>query len=378
MSATLTPASSALLGRVRRVLVVDDSAVAREVISTVLRRDGFDVDVASSGSSALQRIALRRPDVVVLDLEMPEMNGFEFLERVMRTSPLPVVVCSSIAQPGAAAAIRALELGAVEVIPKPTGGVRAILESEDARIGQVVLAAASARTQQLGVRGDQPTLLLSATKAPPATAVWTGCAIVIGASTGGTEALRVVLSRLPPDAPPVAIVQHMPGAFTSAFAQRLNSLCAVEVREARDGDVLSRGVVLVAPGGRHLELCSDTRGIRARVFDGLPMSGHRPSVDVLFRSAARALGRRAVGVLLTGMGKDGAEGLLRLREAGAHTIAQDEATSVVFGMPREGIAMGGASDVFPLHDIAPAMLAAASLRGGRSTPLSTKSQRLVP
>jgi two-component system chemotaxis response regulator CheB len=376
MSASLP--SSAMMTRVRRVLVVDDSAVAREVISTVLRRDGFDVDTASSGASALQRIQHRRPDVVVLDLEMPQMSGLEFLERVMRAAPIPVVVCSSIAQPGAAAAIRALELGAVDVIPKPTGGLRAVLESDAFPVSQVVNAAAFARPKHLGVQSDDPTLRLAAEKRiSVASTMLPGCAIVMGASTGGTEALRIILSQLPADAPPVVIVQHMPGAFTSAFAQRLNSLCAMEVREARDGDVLSRGVALVAPGGRHLELCPDPRGIRARVFDGLPMSGHRPSVDVLFRSAVHTLGRRGVGVLLTGMGKDGADGLLRLREGGAHTIAQDEATSVVFGMPREGIALGGASEVLALENIAQAMLAAAGLRGTRSTPMSTKAQRPV-
>jgi two-component system chemotaxis response regulator CheB len=375
MNPSLTPHTLAAIDRGRRVLVVDDSAVAREVLSTVLRRGGFDVETASGGAAAIQRIRLRRPDVIVLDLEMPEMSGLEFLEHIMRAAPIPVVVCSSIAQPGAAAAIRALELGAVDVVAKPTGGARALLEGDDVRISQVVSAATFAKPRALAPRDAVPIPRRPSNRA--AVSPVGNCAIVIGASTGGTEALHLILSQLPADAPPIAFVQHMPGAFTGAFAKRLDSLCAIEVREAQDGDRLVRGVALLAPGGRHMELRSGPGGMQVHIFDGLPMSGHRPSVDVLFRSAARTLGRRAVGVLLTGMGRDGADGLLALREGGAHTIAQDEATSVVFGMPREGIANGGASDVVPLQDIASAMTAAASLRGTRGTPLSTKAQRPV-
>jgi two-component system, chemotaxis family, protein-glutamate methylesterase/glutaminase len=362
-----------------RVLVVDDSAVAREVLSAVLRRDGFEVDTASSGQAGLQRVLSRWPDVIVLDLEMPGMTGLEFLEHVMVSAPVPVVVCSGIAQPGAAAAIRALELGAVEVVPKPAGGIRAILDSDDAGVGQAVRAAASARTRHLGLRSDHPTLLVPSDAPAVSARSWGGAAIVIGASTGGTEALRVILSQLPADAPPVAIVQHMPGAFTGAFAQRLDSLCAVNVREARDGDVLKRGVALIAPGGRHMELYSSGGTVRVRVFDGLVMSGHRPSVDVLFRSAARTLGHRAVGALLTGMGADGAEGLLSMREEGAHTIAQNEATSVVYGMPGEAVAIGAAAQVSALQDIADAILAAANFRATASpTHEPRTTARLVP
>jgi len=253
-------------GLASRVLVVDDSAVAREVLSTILRRDGFDVEIVSSAQAAFQRIMQRRPDVVLLDLEMPGMGGLEFLERIMRSMPLPVVVCSGIAQPGARAAIRALELGAVEVIPKPTGGIRAILEAEEDRISPIVAAAASANTVRLGVRGELPTLVVPVDKRPSIPVrQWNGSLIAIGASTGGTEALRVILSKLPADAPPVVVVQHMPAAFTGAFAQRLNALCAVEVREARDGDRLIPGVALIAPGGRHLEVHQTMGGLRARV-----------------------------------------------------------------------------------------------------------------
>jgi two-component system, chemotaxis family, protein-glutamate methylesterase/glutaminase len=357
-----------------RVLVVDDSAVAREVLSTVLRRDGFAVDCAPNGSVALQRIATRRPDVVVLDLEMPGMNGLELLERIMSTDPLPVVVCSGIAQPGAIAAIRALELGAVEVIPKPSGGIRAILDSEDERVSRVVHGAAAARTQRLRIRPVAAHPPIQKRSRPQVTR--SDALVVIGASTGGTEALRTILTQLPADAPPTVVVQHMPGAFTGAFAQRLNSLCAVDVREARDGDLVAPGLVLIAPGGRHVELVPCGAGARVRVFDGLLVSGHRPSVDVLFRSARRTR-MRIVAALLTGMGADGAEGMQQLRRHGAHTIAQNEATCVVFGMPAEAIALGAATDVLPLDDIAPAILAAAASH----TPVITEPPtipRLLP
>ncbi|HMC54607.1 MAG TPA: chemotaxis response regulator protein-glutamate methylesterase [Gemmatimonadaceae bacterium] len=345
-----------------RVLVVDDSAVAREVLATLLRRDGLDVDVTTSAETALQRIQRSRPDVVVLDLHMPGMGGLELLERIMRDNPLPVVICSAIAQPGARAAIRALELGAIDVIPKPKLGVRAMLDSSDVPVSHVVRGAATAKTRRLGVRAQEPTLLAPTDKPAIRSIPWNGNAIAIGASTGGTEALRLILTQLPPDCPPVAVVQHMPGAFTPAFAQRLDSLCAVEVREARDGDLLSRGLALIAPGGRQMEIVSSGGLLRVRVTPGPTVSGHCPSVDVLFRSASRALGSRAVGVLLTGMGADGAEGLLELRHDGAHTIAQDETTSVVWGMPGEAVALGAATEVIALECIAPAMLAAAGRR----------------
>jgi two-component system chemotaxis response regulator CheB len=352
--------SSGGVEHVIRVLVVDDSAVAREVLSTVLRRDGFDVEVASGAHTAMQRIAGRRPDVVVLDLEMPHVGGLEFLDRLMRSNPLPVIVCSGIAQPGARAAIRALELGAVEVIPKPSVGVRALLEDSERPLSAIVRAAASANTNRLAGR-SQPTLVPTPAKphVRPSGATWTGGVIVIGASTGGTEALRTLLTELPDDAPPIAIVQHMPGAFTPAFAQRLNSLCAIEVREAQDGDVLTPGLALIAPGGHHMELATAMGATHVRVFDGLPVSGHCPSVDVLFRSAARVLGRRGVGVLLTGMGADGARGLLQMRDEGGHTIAQNEATCVVFGMPGEAVALGAARAVLPIDNVASAMSQAA-------------------
>ena len=335
-----------------RVLIVDDSAVAREVLTTILRRDGFEVLTAGSAESAATKIAQQRPDVVLLDLQLPGRSGLEFLEQQMKTDPLPIVVCSGIAQTGTSAAIRALELGALDVLPKPALGIRALLGSDEVALESVVRAAAAARPRvarsatpmkRVEDRGVRPMLM----ELTPARKV-----IVIGASTGGTEAIRHILARLPADSPPVVIVQHMPGAFTGAFAQRLNAFASMEVREAVDGDVLRSGVALIAPGGRHLEVVPNGGTPRVRIYDGPLVSRHRPSVDVLFASAARALKERAIGVLLTGMGADGAEGMVAMRARGAHTIAQDEASCVVYGMPREAMLRGGAVQSLPLEHIA--------------------------
>jgi two-component system chemotaxis response regulator CheB len=340
-----------------RALVVDDSAVAREVISAALAMDpAFEVATASNATIAGERIRQDRPDVVVLDLELPGMSGLAFLEHLMSNDPLPVVVCSGIARPGAAVAMRALELGAVEVIPKPDVGIRALLASGGRELSTVVRGAAQARVRR-HKGGRAATRSLFPVRAPHiAPRAWTGPVIVLGASTGGTEALRTILTSLPPDSPPVVVVQHMPGAFTAAFARRLDTLCAMRVMEARDGEPLRPGVVLIAPGGRHIELIKYAPGYAVRVFDGSPVSGHRPSVDVLFQSAASVLGARATAALLTGMGADGAEGLLALRGRGARTIAQDEHTSIVFGMPKEAIQRGAAAEVLPLDRIAAALL----------------------
>ena len=342
-----------------RVLVVDDSAVAREVLSATLRRDGFEVETAFGAESAHSRIMHRRPDVVVLDLQMPGVDGLEFLERVMQSIPLPIVVCSSMAQPGAKAVIRALELGAVDVISKPAGGLRTMVDGDRRNLSSVVAAAAMAR-----VAGAWPRLAPSARamSAPRDAARWSGETIVIGASTGGTEALRAILSQLPENAPPVAIAQHMPGAFTGAFARRLNSLSRMTVHEAKDGEVLAPGVAVVAPGGRQMELEASAAGPRVRLFDGAAVSGHRPSVDVLFRSAARAVGSRAIGILLTGIGQDGARGLLQLKESGAHTIAQSERSCVVFGMPAAAISFGATCEVADVENIPAAIMATLSRR----------------
>ncbi|HEX7939527.1 MAG TPA: chemotaxis-specific protein-glutamate methyltransferase CheB, partial [Gemmatimonadaceae bacterium] len=299
-----------------KVLIVDDSAVAREVLSTVLKREGFDVATASSAAVAEQRIAKSAPDVMLLDLQMPGKTGLEFLEETMHVRPVPVIVCSGIAQPGAAAAIRALELGAVDVLAKPDLGIKALLGGSG-RLAKVVRAAAGAKAARAVPRAS-PIPQLDRVHRPLVVGVtpWSGRVVLIGASTGGTEAIRVVLSGLPANAPPVVIVQHMPAEYTGAFARRLNAFTSMEVREAKDGDALQTGLALVAPGGRHLDLTNAGGQVRVRIADGPTVSGHRPSVDTLFRSAASVLGERAVGVLLTGMGADGADGLLRLRNQG--------------------------------------------------------------
>jgi two-component system chemotaxis response regulator CheB len=355
-SPAVPSAINGLAGSVR-ALVVDDSAVAREVISAALSMDPlFDVVTAPNAAIAADRIRQHRPNVVVLDLELPGMSGLAFLEQLMSRDPLPVVVCSGIARPGAAVAMRALELGAVEVISKPDVGIRALLASGGRALSDVVRAAAQAQVRRRR-RISKPDRLRVI---PPAretfSHAWTGPVIVIGASTGGTEALRAILTSLPADAPPVVVVQHMPGAFTPAFARRLDSLCQIRVREATEGEPLRQGLALIAPGGRQVEIVKRAPGFAVRVFEGAPVGGHAPSVDVLFHSAAQTLGGRAVAALLTGMGADGADGMSALRSRGAHTIAQDEETSVVFGMPKEAIARGGAVDVLPLDRIATALL----------------------
>jgi two-component system chemotaxis response regulator CheB len=342
-----------------RVLIVDDSAVAREVLSTVLKREGFDVATAPSAMIAEQRIASRRPDVMLLDLQMPGKTGLEFLEETMKHQPVPVIVCSGIAQPGAAAAIRALELGAVDVLAKPDLGIKALLGG-GGRLATVVRAAAGAKTSRAAAR-TSPIPQLDRVHKPLVTSVTphSGRVVLIGASTGGTEAIRSVLAGLPANSPPVVIVQHMPAEYTGAFARRLNAYTSIEVREAVDGDALQTGLALVAPGGRQLELVSSGGQVKVRISDGPTVSGHRPSVDVLFRSAAGVLGDRAVGVLLTGMGADGADGLLKLRTQGARTIAQDESSCVVFGMPKEAIELGAAERVLGLDQIAAGIVQAA-------------------
>jgi two-component system chemotaxis response regulator CheB len=361
--------------RVIRALVVDDSAVAREVLSTVLRSEGFDVTTASNAAMAATRIEQQAPDVLLLDIEMPGQSGLDFLADLMRRAPMPVVICSGIAQPGAVAAIRALELGAVDVIPKPTLGIRALADGAGAHLGRVMRAAAAARSRIRSSAAREPVPAARGARAAKMTPVgvnaigaWQGRAILVGASTGGTDAIRELLISLPPTSPPVVIVQHMPREYTTAFARRLNELSALHVREATDGEALAPGVALIAPGGRQMELHKVGATTRVQIHDGPPVSGHRPSVDALFHTAARALGVRAVAALLTGMGADGAEGLLALHRAGATTIAQDEATCVVFGMPKEAIALGAAQQVLPLSAIVKALGSVGDRASAARTP----------
>lgn len=339
-----------------RVLVVDDSAVVRLALTRILGRAGMAVETALDPIIALRKMARERPDVLVLDLELPRMDGLTFLDAVMERDPLPVVICSSLAGPDTAVALEALERGAVDVVAKPRLDVQGFLEESALRLVQVVRAAAQARVRPRRLAGPPrapaaPPLRLAATAPGPRPAV-----VVMGASTGGTEALREILEALPPGAPGVAVVQHMPEVFTAQFARRLDGLCRIEVKEAGDGDPILPGRALIAPGNRHLRLRRAGAGYGVELAAGPPVSFHRPSVDVLFRSAALVAGPDALGVILTGMGQDGAEGLLALRRSGARTLAQDEATSVVFGMPREAIARGAVDEVLPLPELAGAIL----------------------
>ena len=351
-----------------RVLIVDDSASVRQALTKVLEADG-DIEVmgvASDPYVAARKIQEEIPDVVTLDVEMPKMDGITFLRKLMSQHPIPVVMCSSLTEQGSQTLMQALEAGAVDIILKPKIGAADHLEEAGAMIRETVKGAAVARVR--AVRGRPP--LSGATEAkltadavlPPPTgramAKTTEMVVCVGASTGGTEALREFLVALPANTPGIVIVQHMPERFTSTFAARLNSLSQVEVKEAAHGDAVLRGHVLIAPGGRHVLL--ERQGARyvVAVRDGPLVSRHRPSVDVLFRSAARSAGSNAMGIIMTGMGDDGARGMDEMHKAGAYTVAQDEATSVVFGMPKEAIAKGGVDRVVPLDQIAREVLAA--------------------
>ena len=347
-----------------RVLVVDDSAVVRLALSQILGRAGMAVTAASDPLLAMEKMRRERPDVLVLDIEMPRMDGLTFLQKLMAEDPLPVVVCSGLAQPSSEVALSALEEGAVDVVPKPRLGVKGFLEESAAHIVRVVRAAAQARIRRRAPRPPAPHVRLGADAILPARTPLvrrtTHKVVVIGASTGGTEALKTILEAMPPDAPGIAIVQHMPEVFTKQFAQRLARTCRIEVKEAEPDDRLVSGRALVAPGNRHLAVRRSGALYFVDVVDGPPVSLHRPSVDVLFRSAAQSAGPNAVAAILTGMGDDGAAGMAELKAAGAHTIAQDEATSIVFGMPKEAIARGGVDEVLPLSRIGHAILKWAS------------------
>ena len=344
------------------VLVVDDSAVVRELLNKILTRaSGFSVSTAADPLIAMQKMWRARPDVIVLDLEMPRMDGMTFLRKIMREDPIPVVICSGNAGPGTKTAIRALEEGAIEIITKPQLGVRAFLEESATLIIDAIRGASEARIKtrkQSHFEGEiifpekklsADVILPSAQKTVPKMS--SEMVVAIGASAGGTEALHLLLRGLPPDSPGIVVVQHMPEGFTAAFAQRLNEECPVSVKEAESGDRLESGRVLIAPGNRHTLVQRVGFSYFIEVRDGPLVSRHRPSVDVLFRSVAQSAGPNAIGVIMTGMGDDGAIGLLEMREAGAHTIAQDEASCVVFGMPKEAIALGGAKEVLPLSSI---------------------------
>jgi two-component system chemotaxis response regulator CheB len=342
-----------------RVLIVDDSAIVRRVLSEALASEP-DLEVVGTAPDpyiARDKILALKPDVVTLDIEMPRMDGLTFLKRLMHHYPLPVIVISSLGQASCRVALEALEHGAVEVLAKP-GGPYSVGEL---RIGLAhkIRAAAVARLRRPTPTAPPPPP--TAPLAPARSAAASPRALVtIGASTGGTEAIQHILTQLPADTPGMVITQHIPAGFSRAFANRLNEICPMAVREAADGDQLCPGLALIAPGNFHMLVRRSGQGYRVEVKDGPMVCYQRPSVDVLFSSVAEAAGADAVGVILTGMGSDGARGLLRMKQAGARTIAQDEASSVVFGMPREAICLGAADRVLPLALVPGAILAALS------------------
>lgn len=345
--------------RKTRVLIVDDSAVVRQVLSEIVGSDP-ELEVMATAADPLlaaERMRAEVPDVIMLDVEMPRMDGISFLQKLMSQHPVPVVMCSSLTEKGSETLMKALELGAVDVIQKPRLGTRQFLEDSRLRICDVIKAASQARLKRIPPARKEiaPKLTADAVIAPSRSAAMiktTDKVVVVGASTGGTEALRVFLEAMPEDSPGIVIVQHMPEHFTSAFARRLDSLCRVAVKEAAHNDTVLRGRALIAPGNRHIMLKRSGARYYVEVKDGPLVCRHRPSVDVLFRSAALYAGKNGVGVLMTGMGDDGARGMLEMKQAGAATIAQDESTSVVFGMPQEAIRLGGVDRVLPISAIA--------------------------
>jgi Chemotaxis response regulator containing a CheY-like receiver domain and a methylesterase domain len=367
-----------------RVLIVDDSASVRRILTDILH-DPPEIEVMGSAAdpfAAARRIQQEIPDVIILDIEMPRMDGLTFLRKIMEQRPIPVIICSSHAEPGSETLLQALDAGAFDIIKKPCADSRSHLMEARERFRAAVLTAAGARLRRVSRSarhaGDttghvsgytvEPKLTADVMLPPPASSARGGASLAtaapghtaeaivcIGASTGGTESLRAVLTALPADSPGIVVVQHMPEKFTAAFARRLDGLCRVSVKEAETGDPVLPGQVLIAPGGRHTLLQRKGSHYQVAVKDGPPVARHRPSVDVLFRSAARTAGGNAVGILMTGMGDDGARGLLEMRNAGAFTVAQDEETSIVFGMPKEAIDLGAAIKVVPL-DLIPVQI----------------------
>lgn len=355
-----------LANRKIRILIVDDSAIVRKILSEALSAED-DMEVVGTAPDpyvARDKILALHPDVLTLDIEMPRMDGLTFLKKLMHFHPIPAVIISSLAQPSCRAAVQALELGAVEVLAKP-GGPYSVGELSQT-LAAKIRAAASARVRRTEPVAPHPASPATGAqhpgKAPPPVCppvrFPAGTVFAIGASTGGTEAIASVLTKLPASSPGLVITQHIPPVFSRAFANRLNEICALEVREAVDGDVVRPGLALIAPGDYHMLLRNFAGRYTVTVKTGPRVCYQRPSVDVLFSSVAEAAGKLAVGVLLTGMGSDGAKGLLQMRSAGARTIAQDEATCVVYGMPREAVALGAAQHVLPLSAVAQAMLGA--------------------
>ncbi|WP_395702311.1 chemotaxis response regulator protein-glutamate methylesterase [Aquabacterium sp.] len=347
-----------------QVMIVDDSAVVRQVLGALLAAaPGIEVlHAVADPLLAMERMKSAWPDVIVLDVEMPRMDGITFLRKIMAERPTPVVICSTLTERGAKTSVEALSAGAVAIVTKPKLDLKRFLQDSASELVQAVKAAARANVGRLAPRPPTaapagPTqsadVILPAAPmaAPRAMAQTTEQVVAIGTSTGGTQALEQVLTALPRVSPAIVIVQHMPEKFTAAFAQRLDQLCAIEVKEAQSNDRVRPGRALIAPGGRHLLLRRNGAQYFVEVVDGPPVSRHRPSVDVLFRSVARCAGANALGIIMTGMGDDGAAGLLEMREAGARTVAQDEASCVVYGMPREAVKRGAVERSVPLAAI---------------------------
>lgn len=348
-----------------KVLIVDDSALVRQVVSQALATDpGIEViGTASDPLFALQKMQSQWPDVLVIDIEMPRMDGITFLKKIMAERPTPVVVCSSLAETGARATFEAMEAGAISIITKPKIGLKSFLEDSSNDIVQAVRSAARANMRAVrsvpaavaGRGADAPKLTADAMLSPVtghrALERTTDQVVAIGTSTGGTQALEVVLTKLPATCLGIVIVQHMPEKFTAMFAERLNGLCQIEVREARNGDRVIPGLALIAPGGKHMMLKRNGAQYVVEVVDGPLVNRHKPSVDVLFRSVAKFAGGNALGIIMTGMGDDGARGMKEMHDAGARTIAQDEASCVVFGMPKEAIKLGAADQTMALEQI---------------------------
>ncbi|MES2824384.1 MAG: chemotaxis response regulator protein-glutamate methylesterase [Pseudomonadota bacterium] len=340
------------------VMVVDDSAVVRQVMREILN-SAPDINVYATAADpilAMQKMEEKWPDVIVLDIEMPRMDGLTFLRKIMAERPTPIIICSSLAEEGAELSLQALSAGAFDVVTKPQLGIKDFLITAQQLLLQTVRGAATARVTK---RNPEMVKINAAQKFPLVDLVTvtntTDRITVIGTSTGGTQALEEILTKVTRTCPGIAIVQHMPEKFTALFAQRLNSICQVEVKEAESGDRLIPGRVIIAPGGHHLEIQRSGAQYIAKVFRGPAVNRHCPSVDVLFRSAAQAAGRNVTGIIMTGMGDDGARGLLEMRNAGARTIAQDEASCVVFGMPKEAINLGAAKEILSLAKISAAL-----------------------
>ena len=348
------------------VLIVDDSAVVRQVLTEMLSADReiTVIGAAPDPIFAMKRMESQWPDVIVLDIEMPRMDGLTFLRKIMSERPTPVVICSTLTQKGAETTMQALSAGAVSIITKPRAGLKGFLQDAANDVATAVKAAAKARVSNLRSSSAASAAPVETVHVSPSRGSMTKTTqqiVAIGTSTGGTQALEVVLRALPALCPGIVIVQHMPEKFTDMFAQRLNGLSKIQVREAKDRDRVLPGLALIAPGGRHMKIERSGAHYIVRVVDGPPVNRHKPSVDVLFRSVADQVGKNAVGFILTGMGGDGARGLKAMRDAGAHTVAQDEKSCIVFGMPKEAIALGAADKVIGLQEVAHEIMRSATV-----------------